>query len=270
MESISKALSENVSIPLRLFEVQWYYYVSAAANKFLAMFLNKTTSLEYCRIYYCYASVNGLLEISKAIESNPHLKAMKDMKLECMFDGIRYNIDGSDEARHFAHMLVTNPKMFQIIGWPSFDGSPVLFSNIGSPGAHAMPGVFDEYTLSLSTLNLYDNNIGDEGAEILAKQLGNNKVLEELNLSKNCIGDAGACALALALHHNVTSTKLILFENDKIGKVGTHQLLESLSINKAVLNLPIIGGLYLPESCKEFINTYPEDSAVNSRVHFPI
>ena len=93
--------------------------------------------------------------------------------------------------------------------------------------------------------------------------------MEELNLSKNCIGDAGACALALALHHNVTLTKLILFENDIIGKVGTHQLLESLSTNKAVLNLPMIGGLYLPESCKEFIKTYPEDSAVNRRVHFP-
>ena len=60
MESISKALSENVTIPLTHFGVDWYYDVSAAANKSLAKFLKETRNLKQFMISWCYASVNGL------------------------------------------------------------------------------------------------------------------------------------------------------------------------------------------------------------------
>ena len=51
---------------------------------------------------------------------------------------------------------------------------------------------------SLTTLYLYDNGIGDDGAVALAKCLRENTSLTTLNLFCNKIGDAGKDALVVA------------------------------------------------------------------------
>jgi hypothetical protein len=66
---------------------------------------------------------------------------------------------------------------------------------------------------SLTTLELYNNQIGDAGAVALAEALRTNTSLTTLNLSGNQIGDAGAVALAIALRTNTSLTALWILDN---------------------------------------------------------
>ena len=49
---------------------------------------------------------------------------------------------------------------------------------------------------TLTSLNLLDNDIGEVGADALAKGLKENSTLTPLNLGDNQIGDVGVDALA--------------------------------------------------------------------------
>ena len=53
----------------------------------------------------------------------------------------------------------------------------------------------------LTTLNLSNNHLGDQGARHLARGLMTNRTLAILNLASNHIGDEGATALAQVLSH---------------------------------------------------------------------
>ena len=113
-----------------------------------------------------------------------------------------------------------------------------LFSNdIGPEGAKALAGVLKE-NKTLTTLNLGSNNIDSEGAKALAAALEVNKTLTTLNLSDNNIGPEEAKALAEALEVNKTLTTLDLFHNN-IGPEGAKELAEALKVNKTLnmLNL---------------------------------
>ncbi|CAF3717566.1 unnamed protein product [Adineta steineri] len=89
---------------------------------------------------------------------------------------------------------------------------------------------------TLTKLNLYENQIGDKGAQYLGEALQNNKVLTILNFSSNRIGDKGAQYLGEALHNNKALTELELCEN-QIGDKGTQYLGEALKKNTALAKL---------------------------------
>ncbi len=57
------------------------------------------------------------------------------------------------------------------------------------------------------TIELTSSIIGDEGAQLLAKELMQNTTLTKLYLADNGIGDEGAKALAEALKVNTTLAK---------------------------------------------------------------
>ncbi|MDC0857663.1 hypothetical protein OAP83_02990, partial [Rickettsiales bacterium] len=67
--------------------------------------------------------------------------------------------------------------------------------------------VFDNDS-TLSTLGLWNNQIGDEGAQALANALQTNSSLSALNLRNNQIGADGAQALATALQTNSSLSAL--------------------------------------------------------------
>ena len=54
---------------------------------------------------------------------------------------------------------------------------------------------------TLTTLDLYGNQVGDEGAGRLAEALATNSTLTSLNVRWNGVGAAGAGRLAEALPH---------------------------------------------------------------------
>ncbi|KAH7054921.1 hypothetical protein BKA57DRAFT_434545 [Linnemannia elongata] len=59
---------------------------------------------------------------------------------------------------------------------------------------------------TLTTLYLYNNSIGDNGAQALSEALKTNSTLTTLDLYKSLIGDNGAQALSEALKTNSTVT----------------------------------------------------------------
>jgi Leucine Rich repeat len=62
--------------------------------------------------------------------------------------------------------------------------------------------------MSITTLNISANNIGDKGAAALAEMLRSNTTLERLDLSSNVIDYDGISALSAALADN-TSLKAL-------------------------------------------------------------
>jgi Ran GTPase-activating protein (RanGAP) involved in mRNA processing and transport len=82
----------------------------------------------------------------------------------------------------------------------------------------------------LTVVNLYHNNVGDEGARDIADALKHNTTLEWLYLSDNNIGDEGACAFADALKHNTTLIELDISVNN-IGDEGVCAFADALKHN---------------------------------------
>ncbi|CAF3993437.1 unnamed protein product [Rotaria magnacalcarata] len=93
-------------------------------------------------------------------------------------------------------------------------------------------------TDALSTLDLSQNKIGDEGAQHIANALNTKKILTTLNLSVNNIGDEGARHIANALSNNKTLTTLDLHKN-QIGAKGAQRVANALDNNKALTTLDL-------------------------------
>ncbi|KAF9910217.1 hypothetical protein BX616_010922, partial [Lobosporangium transversale] len=99
-------------------------------------------------------------------------------------------------------------------------------SSIGNEGALALSEALKSNT-NLTTLNLSSNSMGKEGAFALSEALMTNTTLTILHLSSNAIGEEGAHSLSEALKTNVTLTFLNLHYNS-IGNGGALALSEAL------------------------------------------
>ena len=93
---------------------------------------------------------------------------------------------------------------------------------------------------TLTELYLYDNAIGDQGANGLAEALKRNSTLTELHLRSNVIGPQGATGIAEALKVNSTLTVLRLNGNG-IGAQGATGLAEALKVNSSLTKLNLDG-----------------------------
>ena len=78
---------------------------------------------------------------------------------------------------------------------------------------------------NLEWLNLYDNNIGDEGCRTIAPALRTMPNLKRLSLSYNNIGDEGLAVLSNVVSAIPLLDELLLNDN-KISNVGCQCLLE--------------------------------------------
>ena len=84
---------------------------------------------------------------------------------------------------------------------------------IGAVGARALAESLSGHNDSLKVLVLWDNDIGDDGAQALAQMLKKNTTLEKLSLGKCGVGDRGARALSEALKENFALKSLYLYSN---------------------------------------------------------
>ena len=100
---------------------------------------------------------------------------------------------------------------------------------------------------SLEVLNFSGNEIGCEGAELLAQSLRSNTKLRVLYLSGNDIKDRGACALAKALSVNHGLKHLGLNDNP-LSEDSIRQLIGSLQHNQTLQSI------YLPILWEEFVH----------------
>jgi Ran GTPase-activating protein (RanGAP) involved in mRNA processing and transport len=82
---------------------------------------------------------------------------------------------------------------------------------VRAQGARSIAEVLvDDGLPLLSSLNMHQNFIGDDGATTFASMLRRNTSLREVTLSDNGIREAGVQALAEALHENTTLERLDL------------------------------------------------------------
>ena len=116
----------------------------------------------------------------------------------------------------------------------------------------------------LGKISLQCNNISDAG---LAKVLHHNSSVKRLDLSNNNISDVGAVALAQALHYNSTLERLNLSGNDAIGKEGTHQLVQALTVNISITTSHG-SGLILPRRCEEYATQCTQYNTVKNKIAF--
>ena len=137
-------------------------------------------------------------------------------------------------------------------------------NNISDGGAVALAQAL-HHNYTLEELYLSNNNISDGGAVALAQALYHNFTLKVLYLSNNNISDVGAVALAQALHHNSTLKELNLSYNDAIGKEGTHQLVQALTVNTSITKY---GSLRLPWRCEKYATQCTQYNTVKDRIIF--
>ncbi|KAG8469075.1 hypothetical protein KFE25_007593 [Diacronema lutheri] len=93
---------------------------------------------------------------------------------------------------------------------------------------------------ALEKLNLNYNQLGDLGADALAKALQLNESLRTLSLDGNGISDVGAAPLARALHTNATLAELWL-EDNRCGDVAAMHLGRALKANVGLAELYLWG-----------------------------
>jgi hypothetical protein len=122
------------------------------------------------------------------------------------------------------------------------DQTEASFSSKGLQPADAiLIGSDLQFMALVTTLSLWDNSIGDEGAKAIAEALKVNEVVTTLDLrGGNNIGDEGVIAIAEALKVNAVVTTLSLGSNN-IGDEGAIAIAEALKAN-AVVTILSLGG----------------------------
>jgi len=247
MQSITKATSDNQSLPLRSLVVEGCTFHGTAAHC-LAMFITKCTALHHLRILRCTLSAHGLLELAQAIHHSSSLQERELKDLTC-------TVDGDDEA---TQLLVDYAHMKDFL-------SGLMFSHISDRGTQAIATVLS-HSSTLEKLDLSNNSINDARLAVLAPVLRHRSGLRELNLSNNSIGDTGSGTLAEILSHK--SMKLNLSGNGAISAVGTHQLVQALTGKIHQVTPHRHGSLVLPRRCEEYVTQCPQYSAVQNWITF--
>ena len=251
IEVISKALSNNQSLPLERLELIYNNTFTNTVADCLAQFITNTTTLQHLTIRWCRFNPHGLLALAQALHHN---STLQEKSLNLIF-----TVNGDNEAKDLAKLLVEYPYMVGNI-------NNQYVRNISDVGAEALAQAL-HHNSTLKELVLSNNNISDAGAVALAQALHHNSTLKELYLSNNNISDAGAVALTQALHHNSTLKRLNLSGNDAIGKEGIHQLIQSLaSITKE--DRGYVCGLTLPRKCEEYATQCTQYKSVKDKIRF--
>ena len=253
---LSKCLSDNIDLPLESLDIDCKCTFTTTATRSLVQFITRSTSLQYIRICHVTFSVQGLTELTEAIHHCSRLQK----KLEKL-------------SFHVVHPKDVVNLSYAMKGYPGMQNSITEWD--GVTNAHSFPIGLEALLISLGLgcsqdiINLMSLSISDGVMVALAQALHHNSTLKKLNLSNNCISDGGAVALAQALHHNSTLKELNLSGNDAIGKEGTHQLVQALTVNTSITKVwSYGGGLILPVRCEEYATQCTQYNTVKNRIWF--
>ena len=222
IEVISETLSDNQSLPLERLKLMCYGAFTNTAADCLAQFITNTTTLQHLTIHDSTFNTHELLPLAQALHHNSTLQ-------EKSMEGLTVTVNGDNEAKDYAQLLVECPYM---VGNPGIIN--LQCNNISDGGAVALAQAL-QHNSALEELNLSNNNISDAGAVALAQALHHSSTLKWLNLINNNISDAGAEALAEALHHN--SGLELNLSNNNISHAGSVALAQALQHNSALEEL---------------------------------
>jgi hypothetical protein len=134
-------------------------------------------------------------------------------------------------------------------------------NDIGNVGAQSLARMLKTNSM-LSLLHLASNDIGDDGAVAFADALtSHNKTLLLLDLETNQIGDRGLIALAKALTVNSTFGHLVVKKNPRVTHVGERFLVESVAKMRGLRNL-MFGPLQRMANLKRLAASFESNHSV--------
>ena len=155
--------------------------------------------------------------------NNENVRECLPVALECIKESkIESNNFHMELARTFGACL-------------AFQQGDIKLEGIDDASAAVLAAVLEANT-TLTSLNLFNNNLGPAGAESLATALKTNKTLTDLYLAGNNLGPAGAESFARALKTNTTLRNLNLSSNN-LGPAGAELPARALKRNKTLTNL---------------------------------
>ena len=111
------------------------------------------------------------------------------------------------------------------------------FNDMGDNGAISLASGI-KVNRTLTVLELMNNSIGDAGVTSIAEAIKINKSLTDLKVGFNDIGDIGAASIAEAIRVNSSLTLLELYCN-RIGDAGVICIADAIKVNKALTDLQL-------------------------------
>lgn len=135
-------------------------------------------------------------------------------------------------------------------------------STLGDEGAQAIAQAIQK-GLPIQTLYLNTWDIGRNGAISLAKVVKENRPLIQLSLKNSLIDDQGAVALGKALEQNTNLISLLISNND-IGPTGAIALAQGLESNQTLKELSLSLNNIWGENPQEFLDSLKNNSTLES------
>ena len=261
VDIFAKSFSDNIAIPLQSLDIDCKCTFTTTATRSLVQFITRSTTLQYIRICHVTFSAQKLIEMTETIHHCSRLQEKQLMELS-------FHVECSEDVVNLRHMIKDHPDMQKsITHWDRVTNVLSSSTEIEYKRNEKMNASAVNLGLGCShdtSLNLMNMGIGDAGAVALAQALHHNSTLKWLDLSNNVITDAGAVALAQALYYESTLLGLYLSGNDAIGKEGTHQLVQALTVNASITTC----GLGLPSKCEEYATQCTQYNTVKNRIKF--
>jgi Ran GTPase-activating protein (RanGAP) involved in mRNA processing and transport len=190
---------------------------------------------EFLRPLSKYVSDLDLIKLLKT-----DVPALQDLAVY-VFKGRTYEIQSQEELDDFQRYFDSGLRIRNFLP-TRLDGISAIDlwgDEVGNDGVRALANAL-RHNATLTTLelggNMGGNQIGNDGARTLADVLRHNTTLTTLDLGWNQIGADGARALADVLRHNTTLTTLDLRAN-QIGNDGARALAEALRHNATLTTL---------------------------------
>jgi len=218
--AIAEALEENKVVKKLSLESNNIGPNGATA---LAAAISVNTALDLLDLTFNPIGYGGAAALGAMLKVNTVLQEL--YLADCHFRG--FNRDGA--VVEIANALKVNTKL---------DTLDLENNTIGDAGAIAIAGVLKVNTSVLSFLILSENFIEINGARAIAEALKVNTVLDTLDLQNNDFGDEGAIMIAEALKVNTAIEWLGLYGNG-IGDAGAAAIAEALKVNTVITTLKL-------------------------------
>ena len=242
IESITKALASNTSLPLKSLTLPRLEISDTAADS-LALFVQECATLEFVsweEDETTLITACGLREMANAEHHYSWLPpAATGYKHHGVFNCIEDGIDCDHIWKHHSFHGAFTCHNIGDEGACSFGASLIKNSTVwglhfnSNPAHPALTKV-----LHHSTHQSPNKKISDAGATAVAQALHHNSTLQKLDLSNNSVSDAGVTAVAQALHHNST-LRILDLSNNSVSDAGVTAIAQALQHNSTLGKLDL-------------------------------
>ena len=190
--------------------------------------LKENTNLKFLNLAKNNIDDEKAHKIAKIFEHNSGLENISFDQNPIKFKGIKSIVDRLSANTNltklsFNNCAIGDEELFEIAKVQHLQELHLTKNEFGLSGLDAVIA-----HNKLKQLNLFDNQIGDEGAQTISRALATNSSLVKLSLSLCGITDIGAQSIAEALSTNLFLEKLSLSSN-KIGDLGAESLARNLA-----------------------------------------